>query len=234
MCLFSQGARPNYQSSIKPLQYSKRPTVSAAHEEIAAGQIETFLSQVDEKDFEQPRALWEKVFDDSAKERFINNVSGHIGGCKSKEIIKRQLSKFSGERIGPLFNGWRLGVTTVCLWFIWAFIGMGYPLFNAYLPQYLQNSGGGEELSTDTTYRNYAIVSICGVPGSAIAWFTVNWKYVGRKGTMAIGTLLSGIFLILFTQGTNSGYQLAMSWYVSPLPFPLSLPFLPFLLPPKL
>jgi hypothetical protein len=41
-------------------------------------------------DFEQPRALWQKVFDDGAKERFVSNIAGHLGGAKSKEIKARQ------------------------------------------------------------------------------------------------------------------------------------------------
>ncbi|PWN53895.1 catalase [Violaceomyces palustris] len=95
----NQGARPNYQSTIQPLSYSKRPTVSAAHENSTSAEIQNFLSQVDELDFEQPRALWEKVFDAGAKKRFISNVSGHISGCKSKEIVDRQLGVFA--RVSP-------------------------------------------------------------------------------------------------------------------------------------
>lgn len=108
----NQGSRPNYQSLIKPLQYSKRNTVSATHEQLAAAQINNFLSQVDDKDFEQPRALWEKVFDDGAKSRFINNISGHLGGCKSKEIQQRQLKVF--QRVHPDIAsriGEKIGVT---------------------------------------------------------------------------------------------------------------------------
>ena len=41
-------------------------------------------------DFEQPRALWQKVFDDGAKERFVGNVAGHIKGVKSKVVLERQ------------------------------------------------------------------------------------------------------------------------------------------------
>jgi len=107
MNVSNQGARPNYISTISALQYQKkRVTVNAAHEKFASASIESFLSQVDEKDFEQPRQLWEKVFDDGAKERFIGNVSGHLGGVKSEEIKKRQLAIFKrvhpdiGSRIG--------------------------------------------------------------------------------------------------------------------------------------
>ena len=41
-------------------------------------------------DFEQPRALWSKVFDDTAKDHYVSNVAGHLGGVKSSEIKARQ------------------------------------------------------------------------------------------------------------------------------------------------
>ncbi|KAL1983385.1 hypothetical protein VTN96DRAFT_10367 [Rasamsonia emersonii] len=128
------------------------------------------------------------------------------------EIIKRALSKFSGQRIGPLFGTKRLGFTTVLLWFCWATIGMGYPLFNAFLPQYLAHAGAsGGATPVNITYRNYAITSIVGVPGSIIACYTVDMKYIGRKGTMALSTLISGIILFCFTISTDPNAQLVCS-----------------------
>jgi sugar phosphate permease len=129
------------------------------------------------------------------------------------EIIRRKLSSFSGERVGPLFVNRKLGMTTVLLWFCWLTIGMGYPLFNAFLPQYLANGHGasGAPISNYETYRNYAITSVVGVPGSIIACYTVDIPYIGRKGTMAISTCLSGIFLFLFTISADSNFQLAFS-----------------------
>ena len=41
-------------------------------------------------DFEQPRKLWQKVFDDTQKEHFVGNVSGHIKNVKSKTVLERQ------------------------------------------------------------------------------------------------------------------------------------------------
>ena len=75
-------------------------------------------------------------------------------------------------------------------------------------------------------YRNYAITSIVGVPGSFIAYYTVDIKYVGRKGTIAISTLITGILLFLFTLSTDPNYQLTFSSleaffqsnYIFPLP----------------
>jgi MFS family permease len=130
----------------------------------------------------------------------------------TSEIVKRKFAAFSTQRIGPLFADKKLGWTTVLLWFCWLTIGMGYPLFNAFLPQYLsRGTTNGQQVSTYTTYRNYAITSVVGVPGSFIACYTVDMKYIGRKGTMAISTLLSGIFLFLFTLSSKSDYQLAFS-----------------------
>lgn len=126
------------------------------------------------------------------------------------DIVKRTLGKFSKDRIAPLFATRRLGVMTCLIWFCWATIGMGYPLFNAFLPQYFQNAGKANTAPTPNSivYRNYAITSIVGVPGSFIAAYTVDVKYIGRKYTIAISTLITGILLFCFTISSDSNYQL--------------------------
>jgi MFS family permease len=151
-------------------------------------------------------------------EEILNEIGGNPDKkyehkLSTKEIIRRKFASFSTERIGPLFATRKLGLTTILLWFCWLTIGMGYPLFNAFLPQYLSNGteANGEAVSSNITYRNYAITSVVGVPGSIIACYTVEIKYIGRKGTMAIATMLSGIFLFLFTLSANSNYQVAFS-----------------------
>lgn len=104
MCFYNQGARPNYASTLKPLNYISRPYPSEKHEKFVGAAIAD-LSQVTELDFEQPRELWKRVFDDGAKERFVNNVSGHASAIKSPEVKKRVVSYFTcvspdlGERI---------------------------------------------------------------------------------------------------------------------------------------
>lgn len=89
---------------------------------------------------------------------------------------------------------------------------MGYPLFNAFLPQYLQNAGKDVPPTPNhIVYRNYAITSIVGVPGSFIAAYTVDVKYIGRKNTIAVSTLITGILLFLFTLSSEPNYQLVFS-----------------------
>ncbi|GJJ14151.1 hypothetical protein Clacol_008411 [Clathrus columnatus] len=95
MTFASQGSRPNYQSSIQPLTYQKKRANYIHRHEKFIGHALLDLTEISELDFEQPRALWNKVFDDGARERFIKNVAGHLGGAKSAEVKKRQLAVFT-------------------------------------------------------------------------------------------------------------------------------------------
>ncbi|KAI4276697.1 MAG: hypothetical protein LQ337_002326 [Flavoplaca oasis] len=148
------------------------------------------------------------------------DVLNEIGGTSSAvekehlsmgEIVKRNLGKFSTQRIGPLFRTKKLGLMTCLIWFCWTTIGMGYPLFNAFLPQYLANSNSEQPTAPSVVYRNYAITSIVGVPGALIAYFTVNMKYIGRKGTIASSTLITGILVFCFTISSDPTFQLAFT-----------------------
>ncbi|KAI0470691.1 membrane transporter [Xylariaceae sp. FL0804] len=131
-------------------------------------------------------------------------------------VLRRNLKAFSVDHVRPLFQTRKLGLATALIWFCWATIGMGYPLFNAFLPQYLSHGsgGGGGSSSSSTevaasspadaapaaTYRNYAIISMVGVPGSLLAAYAVDHEspLLGRRGTLAASTLVSALFLFLF------------------------------------
>ncbi|KAL1597482.1 hypothetical protein SLS59_007513 [Nothophoma quercina] len=132
-------------------------------------------------------------------------------GLSMFEIVKRSLSRFSLKRFAALFENRTLAISTCLLWFQWTTVGMGYPLFNAFLPQYLANSGGDVTNDVATVYRNYAITAIVGVPGSIFACYTVDLKYIGRKGTMAFGTVVTGVFVFVFTISSDSDFQLAFT-----------------------
>ena len=94
MAFYNQGSRPNYLSSIEPIHFRERTVdLDKAHGHFI-GRSVTFLSEIRPEDFNAPRALWEKVWDDGARERFIKNVSGHMANCKKEEILKRQIGIF--------------------------------------------------------------------------------------------------------------------------------------------
>ncbi|KAK0759105.1 hypothetical protein N5P37_008594 [Trichoderma harzianum] len=94
MAFYNQGSRPNYFSSIEPISFKERKTNLDQTHGAFVGRAITFLSEIRPEDFNQPRALWERVFDDAAKERFINNMAGHMSTCTEKEIIRRQIGIF--------------------------------------------------------------------------------------------------------------------------------------------
>jgi catalase len=94
MAFFNQGSRSNYLSSIDPISFKKRSVnLDNVHGNFTGDAI-TFLSEIRPEDFNAPRKLWEKVFDDGAKERFISNITGHMETCTDKEIIKRVITIF--------------------------------------------------------------------------------------------------------------------------------------------
>ena len=154
-------------------------------------------------------------------EEILNETSGVPVDAKEEalsnmEIVKRSVGKFSTDRIKPLFAYKRLAINTALLWVIWAAIGMAYSLFNAFIVQYLQAANPNAPPTPDRIlYRNYAIQSVVGCPGSAVTAYTVRLKYVGRRGTLAVSLLLTGIFLFLFTISMDASYQLGFSCMAS-------------------
>merc|ERR1712059_231183 len=80
---------------------------------MGTGEAVTFLSEIRPEDFNAPRNLWEKVFDDGAKERFINNVSGRMSTVT--EDLASRLEKATGIKgydgiSGLSFNGTHNGM----------------------------------------------------------------------------------------------------------------------------
>ncbi|KAB8556620.1 hypothetical protein FH972_025657 [Carpinus fangiana] len=94
MAFYNQGSRPNYLSSIEPISFRNRSVnLDKVHGHFI-GEAVSFLSEIRKEDFNASRALWEKVWDDDARERFIGNISGHMANCHKDEIIKRQIGIF--------------------------------------------------------------------------------------------------------------------------------------------
>ena len=126
----------------------------------------------------------------------------------SLDMLKPDMS-----HVRPLFAGsWKLAYNTSVIILLWGMIGLAYPLYNAFLPSYLSQAvGDGPAPTVNQTYRNYAIISVCGVPGSIIAAWLVELPRSGRRGAMAIGTALTGIFLFAFTAARTEAQNLAFN-----------------------
>jgi hypothetical protein len=119
--------------------------------------------------------------------------------------VKRNLQKLNSSHIKALFASKKLAFSTSTITLVWAFIGLGYPLYNAYLP-YIQATRGVDfgDGSTYITYRNSLIIAVLGVPGCLVGGLLVETPYVGRKGTLALSTVLTGVFLLCSTTALTS------------------------------
>ncbi|ETN42332.1 uncharacterized protein HMPREF1541_01486 [Cyphellophora europaea CBS 101466] len=124
--------------------------------------------------------------------------------ASADSVVKRTLSKFAPEKILALFSTPRMALSTSMMLFLWMSIGMAYPLYNSFIPIYLENRGVASGTSgLNTVYRNYAIQAACGIPASLLGGYTVNLKRIGRKGTGSLACICTGLFLFLFTRATS-------------------------------
>lgn len=119
--------------------------------------------------------------------------------------VKRNLQKVDASHIKALFATKKLAFSTSLITLVWAFIGLAYPLYNAFLP-YIQQTRGAEfgDGSTYLTYRNSLIIAVLGVPGCLLGGLLVETPRVGRKGTLSASTILTGVFLYGSTTALNS------------------------------
>lgn len=136
----------------------------------------------------------------------------------SDSIIRRNLEKFKPEKVATLFSSPRLALSTTLMIFLWCSIGMAYPLYNSFIPIYLENKGVSQgNSSLQTTYRNYAIQAVCGIPASLLGGMTVDLRRVGRKGTGTLACIGTGVFLFLFTRATDEagviGFSCAIAFF---------------------
>ncbi|GJC95957.1 major facilitator superfamily transporter [Colletotrichum higginsianum] len=130
---------------------------------------------------------------------------GYVARTDAATAVKRNLEKVDLSRIRILFSTRRLALSTGTIMAIWALIGLGYPLYNAFIP-YIQATRGAElgDGSTYLTYRNSLIIAVLGVPGALLGGWLVELPVLGRKGTLAISTILTGVFLYCSTTAMTS------------------------------
>ncbi|KAK4147863.1 uncharacterized protein C8A04DRAFT_33947 [Dichotomopilus funicola] len=137
--------------------------------------------------------------------------AGYVHQAKAADAVKRKLEDVSFDRVKALFATGKLALSTGLIMAVWAFIGLGYPLYNAFLP-YIQATRGADfgDGSTYLTYRNSLIIAVLGVPGALIGGVLVELPRFGRKGTLAVSTILTGVFLYASTTALDS--QSLLGW----------------------
>lgn len=146
------------------------------------------------------------------------SIGGPIQGTDASAALKRKLEKLNLTHVRSLFATKKLAFSTVLIMAVWAFIGLGYPLYNAFLPylQFLRGVQYGDG-STYITYRNSLIIAVLGVPGALLGGLLVEIPRFGRKGALAFSTALTGVFLYASTTAATSnallGWNCAYSFF---------------------
>ncbi|EGW33779.1 uncharacterized protein SPAPADRAFT_133757 [Spathaspora passalidarum NRRL Y-27907] len=139
--------------------------------------------------------------------RFSNEDTTKSNKPKNK-LVEEKLKKYNLSHIRQCFASKKLAISSALVIFTWGIIGLAFPLYNAFLPYYLETRGNANQpLSVRETYRNTLIVSVLGVPGALIAGFLVELR-IGRKGTLFLSLILTGIFLFGSTTAKTSNANL--------------------------
>ncbi|KAI4204781.1 MAG: hypothetical protein LQ350_000847 [Teloschistes chrysophthalmus] len=129
----------------------------------------------------------------------------HQQGTDAAAALKRNLEKVNLTHVRALFRTRRLAYSTTLIMIVWAFIGLAFPLYNAFIPYTLDSRGASfGDGSTYLTYRNSLIIAVLGVPGALIGGLLVEIPRFGRKGALAFSTAATGIFLFCSTTAKNS------------------------------
>lgn len=92
----------------------------------------------------------------------VFDEAGHQG-IDAAAALARKLEKINFTHVRSLFATRKLAYSTSLITLIWAFIGLGFPLYNAFLP-FIQATRGVDygDGSTHITYRNLLIIAVLG------------------------------------------------------------------------
>lgn len=134
----------------------------------------------------------------------VFNLAGQQG-IDAAAALKRKLEKVNLTHVRALFATPKLAWSTSLIILIWGFIGLGFPLYNAFLP-FIQATRGAKfgDGSTYITYRDSTIIAVLGIPGALIGGALVQIPKFGRRGALAVSTALTGVFLFASTTALTS------------------------------
>lgn len=135
-------------------------------------------------------------------------------------VLHTEKSVWSAFRIKMhikgLFETRGLAWSTSVILANWFVIGMVSPLYSVFLPFYLASRGADVgDNSNYTTWRDYAINQIVGILGPLIAAVLVETRFLGRRGTLAIGAAATMLLQFGYTQITTPAQNLGVSAAIS-------------------
>ena len=128
------------------------------------------------------------------------------------------------QHISGLFQTRVLAWSTSVIIANWFVIGMVSPLYSVFLPYYLSSRGADVGQSGNYyTWRNYAINQVAGLFGPVIAGILVETKFVGRRGSLAIGALFTMVLQFGYTQIKTPAQNVGVSAAITAASYVFSL-----------
>lgn len=138
-------------------------------------------------------------------------------GSVTAHADKKASGKEVWVHLKGLFATKKLGFSTALVWWSWLLIGLAYPLYNVFLPDYLKSRGaqlGG--LSPSKQWRDYAVSNLSSIPSPILAGFMCRSKWFwGRRGTMVIGALITMAFFFAYTHVRNNNQNFGFTCAIS-------------------
>ncbi|CAK7219983.1 hypothetical protein SBRCBS47491_004035 [Sporothrix bragantina] len=133
---------------------------------------------------------------------------GSVAGIDTGDTIASTnwLDELHTHITGLFTAGSSMTKSILLLWLAWALIGLEYPLFYMFLPEYLA-SRVPEDAQTTNVWPGFLLTNMCAIPGPIIAGWLCEIPAVGRKGTMFLGALATMISFAGYTTTTTSPSQ---------------------------
>ena len=155
---------------------------------------------------ESPRYLMIKGQPEKAREVLARVAKEN--GTSMPDIPIRPLGKTAPSKISDLWKP-ELRRTTLLLWLMWFGISLGYYGVFTWLPNFFRSTG----MELVPVYQNTFILALAQLPGYfSAAYLVEKW---GRRRTLAVYLVSSGLFTYLFAVTTNINGMIAMGIWMS-------------------
>lgn len=167
----------------------------------------------------KPETLTLAMLEEIDRQVNTNNPDAKISPTETttkqslKDILKESFSDFTADKYRKLFKGRTMAQHSIVIFLIWLTVGIGYPLYFAFITSYLETKSSYQTNSSlSYTYKIYCIVSAVGIIGPIAAAFLVESR-LGRRWMMGLSAVLTGVFLFAYTaaktQAADVGFQCA-------------------------
>ncbi|KAK6338154.1 hypothetical protein TWF696_001625 [Orbilia brochopaga] len=106
---------------------------------------------------------------------------------QATERFLKACSILGSKQVKSLFATKKLAFSTCMVMLLWMTLSISWNTYNLFLPVFIAQQGIDlGKPSLNTTYRNYALIGICQIPGSFIGGWLIEQKALGRRGKLSV------------------------------------------------